>query len=107
MNVVFDDALAAPPATAANESTSRTRFISGSRPCSSRNLCLIAQPDRRTHRVEEVGEHDGDHRGDRRHDTHRREEPERELSDEAEVGRGRDGIRHLRDPGAERVQIAL
>jgi hypothetical protein len=35
MNVVFDDALAAPPAAAASESTRRTRFMPGSFPSSS------------------------------------------------------------------------
>ena len=44
MNVVFDDALAAPPAAAANESTSRTRFMLGSRPSSFRNPASSPNP---------------------------------------------------------------
>src|SRR4051795_11328839 len=78
MNVVFDDADAAPPAAAATESTSSTRRIPGSPqgapaqpapppgapPARRHEAGPAAQPEHGAGGVEEVRQHHGDHDGD-------------------------------------------
>ena len=64
---------------------------------------LLTEADRRPHRVEEVRQHDREHRDDRRPEPEGREEPEREVPQETEVGRRGHRVRNLRDPRPEGV----
>ena len=79
MNVVFDDALAAPPAAAADRVDQQDAVHARERAVLIEQTGFLTEPDRRPHRVEEVRQHDREHRDDRRPEPERREEPEREV----------------------------
>ena len=107
MNVVFDDALAAPPAAAATESTSRTRFMFGSLPSSSSRPASSPSPtavpivskksDSMTANTGTIAAQN----------PSVAKNPNEKFPSETEVGRGGHGIRHLRDPRSDGAQIAL
>ena len=100
-----DDELAAPPATAASESTSSGRLTLRQVALVVEVAGLPADADQRAHRVEEVGQHEAEDPEDGGGDAELAESAEVELPEQAEVGRGEDLVGDHGRAHAERLLV--